>query len=234
MIELLLAVLAASAVAGAPPELRRDRSGALIVDSPYFERVTYRIQFNSGTRLAAAERLERLIGPEPYEILEENVDAATATVRLGMMGAFNIKNAASWQHLGVTAMTPEPPQRLPENCSRILVVLPLAEQDEPVATGSPEPWRCPPSEFADGLVIEGLDERGERLWVAAAPDDRAARAVMGPGGEPHGAPVAIDRPVLSALIAVPSVDRLATLRWYEVSDQNLLRRIGETRWRPRP
>lgn len=231
---LLLVALVASGIGDAPPELRRDPSGALIVDSHYSERVTYRIQFNSGTRLGAAERLERLIGPEPYEVVEENVDAATATVRLGTMGAFNIRNAASWQHLGVTSMSPEPPQSLPKDCTRILVVLPLTTYGEPAETLSPEPWLCPPSEVADGLVIEGLDERGEQLWVAAAPDDRVARAVMGPGGEPHGAPVLIDRPVLSALIAVPAVDRLATLRWYEVSDQNLLRRIGETPWRQRP
>ncbi|HYD13760.1 MAG TPA: hypothetical protein VEC11_13005 [Allosphingosinicella sp.] len=223
----LLAILAQAVLAAAPgdgaPDLRRTGEGQLIVDAPDRRRATYRLRFDPGTRLAAAERLGRLLDLEPFEILAEDTNAATATVRLTPTGAAMLASPDSWQHLAATSITPRAPTRLPR-CVGIVIDL----QGERSEVGGAEP--CPRSQVATQLVVEGLNARGARLWVAAADDPRLVRSVMGPNGEPHLTARDERQPVF-AEIAVPTIAGLSTIRWYEVTPDNRLRRIGQTRWR---
>ena len=220
----LQAALAAGQATDGLPELRRTAEGELVVEAPDNRRTTYQVQFNPGTRLAAAERLERLIGLEPFEIVEEDVDAATATIRLTATGAAMLARPDSWQHLAATSISPAPPEFGPR-CTGILVTFQPPES----STGRSEP--CPQSGIASQLVIEGLDARGERLWIVAADDPRNVRSVMGPNGEPHIS-ARDDRQTLFASIAVPTIAGLTTLRWFEVVEGDQLRRIGESPWSP--
>jgi hypothetical protein len=220
----LLTALAAGQAVDGPPDLRRTEEGELVVEAPDIRRTTYRVQFNPSTRLSAAERLQRLIELEPFEIVEEDVGAATATIRLSPTAVDRLVRPDGWQHLGVTSITPQPPTSGPR-CTGIDVALQPPES----RIGMPEP--CPRSETARGIVIEGLDALGARLWIATAEDPRNVRSVMGPNGEPH-ITGRDERRDLFASIAVPTIDGLATLRWYEVTEDDQLRRIGESTWNP--
>lgn len=220
----LLTALAAGQAVDGLPDLRRTAEGALVIDAPDSRRITYRVQFNPSTRLPAAERLQRLIGLEPFEIVEEDVGAATATIRLSSTAAVRLVRPDGWQHLGVTSMTPQPPTFGPR-CTGIDVTLQPPES----VVSMPEP--CPRSETARELVIEGVNAQGARLWIATADDPRNVRSVMGPNGEPHTTG-RDERQPLFASIAVPTVEGLATLRWYEVTEDDQLRRIGESPWNP--
>jgi hypothetical protein len=220
----LQAALAVGQAGSSPPELRRTAEGALVVEAPDNRRTTYRVQFNPGTRLTTAERLERLIELEPFEVVEEDLDAATATVRLTATAAARLARSDGWQHLAVTSIEPAPPRYGPR-CTGIFVTFQPPESR--IGRSGP----CPQSEIASQLVIEGLDARGGRLWIVAADDPRNVRSVMGPNGEPHVS-VRDERQSLYASITVPTVAGLTTLRWYEVDERDQLRRIGETPWSP--
>lgn len=222
----LQAALAGGQAGDGPPELRRTGEGQLVVEAPDSRRITYRVRFNPDTRLATDERLQRLIGLEPFEIVEEDVDAATATIRLTATGAARLGRPDGWQHLGATSIEPAPPEFGPR-CTGILVTLEPPES----SIGMSEP--CPQTDIASQLVIEGLDARGARLWIVAADDPRDVRSVMGPNGEPHVS-ARDERQPLFASIAVPAIAGLRTVRWYEVIERNQLRRIGESPWAPSP
>ena len=222
MVALWILMMAAGP-SDAAPDLRRTEEGQLIVEAPDRARRTYRVQFDTSTRLTAAERLRRLIGWEPFEIVAEDTDAGTATVRLTATGAARLASPESWQHLAATSITPRP-RAFPPRCTGLHID--LRGQENGVNGSEP----CPRSDVATGLVIEGLDSRGASLWVVAAGDPRNLRSVMGPNGEPH-ITARDEAQALSADIAVPTTRNLRILRWYEVTQDNELRRIGQSRWR---
>ena len=224
---LALALQTATAV-DPPPELRRTADGDLIIDSPDRDIMTIRFRFDRLVTIPTSERLQHLVGIEPFRVVEENGDLVT--VRLSRSAAFAM-DPNVFPRVGLVSMTPEPPRQLSRTCFSLFVELSLDERPT-VPVEAAHPIVCPPSEIADQLIIEGRDRQGRSLWFAAAPDDREVRAVMGPDGR-HGPPVRVERESLGALIAVPTVARLARLRWYEVTPDRQLRLIGEQEWHTR-
>lgn len=90
----------------------------------------------------------------------------------------------------------------------------------------PGPERVQPNEH---VVIEGLDQRGRRLWLARGWDSRFARSLTGPVGEGHETSI-VSRGTITTLITAPVPRSLARLRWYAVEPGYKLRLIGTTRW----
>jgi hypothetical protein len=230
---ILLGTLMLSALTSAnqppAPSLRRSSQGEPIVDPrPDAPQADYRIRFASGP-MTIAERLERIIPYEPYRILASDEGAGTATVRTTRRGAWILTvNNHHWSAIRVAEVSPAVAQ-LGRECVEILATLRFSGPAEADDNHAYDSAVCPPAEAAKGLVIEGLDRRGRRLWLATAEDDRVVRAVMAPDGSGHGPPVRVDRPAISATLEVPTVAGLATLRWYAVED-GALAPIGESRW----
>ena len=94
---------------------------------------------------------------------------------------------------------------------------------------------CPGEEAVyplEHVVLEGLSRDGQRLWIARGVDPRFARAVTGPEGTGHGTPARLQLSTIATSADVPLTPDLARIRWYEVSEDRMLRYLGERQWTP--
>lgn len=232
LIALVIAALAAAGEGTPPPDLRRDAEGRLIVESPDRGMSEYRLDFGPGALdyTGAAARLVRLIGPNPFEIVSEDKATGIARVRMTVHGAYQLWNGSSWKHLRPLRIEPGATPQRPKRCTKLLLTLGSDGTADGRDYQAHDEAFCPPAQYVDGLVIQGLDGSGRELWMTTVPDERVVRPLMGPNGEGHGAPVTVPDAKLTAFVTVPEAALLARVRWFEVDGSNRLRQIGEMAW----
>jgi len=101
-----------------------------------------------------------------------------------------------------------------------------------------EPAGCPHSSTFNGylrstLFVEGLDARGERLFVATGknPLHQDLEAPPPPsGGQFSWHAIDTKMPVVTTLIQAPLTPALVRLRWYEVDEKLQPHELGTTEW----
>ena len=233
---LLAAMLVEPVAATEAPALRRTAEGAFVVDSaePAPAR-RYAIRFDPPRPggMTVAEQLERILPFEPYEIVTADDAAGTALVETTLWGGFTLTlNNHHWSAIRVAEVTP-PVERIDSrSCSDVLATLvlsgPGASRVEEVRADE----LCPAADELlprEHLLVQGLDASGRQLWLARADDPRFYRFEdLSEGGRRETGQH--DEPELTTDFHAPVTPDLAALRWYEVTPDGALRRIGEMPW----
>ena len=121
-----LALLAAAGQGAAsaavpPPVMRRTADGVPIVESADTVMRPYRLRFVPMEGTTIAERLDRLIGPNPYRITHHDAATGWTTVMMAATAAAAL-HGSGWEHLRPAAVEPVPGDP-PLACTRAQVGL---------------------------------------------------------------------------------------------------------------
>lgn len=213
-------------------ELPFKRPSLVIMTTGDDEADTYDVRFPSNVA-PIKEQVRLALDPEPFVIVSSDDKRGSARIRTTRRGAFLIGLASAKVRPEIT--------ELPKECTKALVFLDLdlndAERAASAQTYGSEP--CPGAQIAtpqQKLVLEGLDEKGRRLWVTVADDPRWTHAeAIGAEGEfetifAGQLPV----PVLHASFVAPIKSNLRRIAWHEVRKDWTSRKLGESEWAPIP